>query len=253
MDDYNQTVFIGNLPYVVSEEELREFFADCGEIENVRLIREPKTFVGKGIGYVMYKTKEAMAEALKKKEGAKFKGRPLRVKRAVDPKRREKKQKRKQEKLDERREKRQAKKGKKEDESEEEEDLPRNFEDAYSSEDSDDEKPKQPKLPKVVHLTETAWGNNATKKRDDKAEDTELRLENVIAFNKRKKQNMLKQMMEKSQSLAKTNSEMLKARGQENLFKRQDKFKTMLRNKITKRRESNLKKINKVKIKTKKI
>jgi nucleolar protein 12 len=189
MDDYDQTVFIGNLPYVVGEEELREFFADCGEIENVRLIRDAKTFVGKGIGYVMYKTKEAMQEALKKKEGAKFKGRPLRVKRAVDPKRREKKQKRKQERLEERREKRVAKKGKKEDESESEEELPRNFEDAYSSEDSDDEKQKkqkQPKLPNVVHLPESAFGITA-KKRDDKAEDTELRLENVIAFNKRKK------------------------------------------------------------------
>lgn len=87
----------------MSEEELREFFADCGEISNVRLVRDPKTFLGKGIGYVMYKTKEAMQKAIKEKEGKKFKGRDLRVKRAVDPKRRDKKQRKKQEALEDRR------------------------------------------------------------------------------------------------------------------------------------------------------
>ena len=59
-DDFNTTVFIGNIPFIVSEEELRTFFVACGEIENVRLVRDPKTFLGKGIGYVMFKTKEAM-------------------------------------------------------------------------------------------------------------------------------------------------------------------------------------------------
>ena len=95
-DDYQTSVFIGNIPFIVSEEELREFFATCGDIENVRLVRDPKTFLGKGIGYVMFKTKEAMQKCIAEKDGAKFKGRELRVKRAVDPKRREKKQRKKQ-------------------------------------------------------------------------------------------------------------------------------------------------------------
>lgn len=84
-DDFHTTVFIGNIPFIVSEEELRAFFVPCGDIENVRLVRDPKTFLGKGIGYVMYKTKEAMQKAIKDLDGAKFKGRELRVKRAVDP------------------------------------------------------------------------------------------------------------------------------------------------------------------------
>ena len=145
-------MFIGNTPFIVSEEELREFFVGCGEIENVRLVRDPKTFLGKGIGYVMFKNKEEMQKAIKEKDGAKFKGRELRVKRAVDPKRREKKQRKKQEALEERRKKRLKAQG--EAGSDDEEDLPRNFEDAYSSEDSDDEKP----LPKVVKLSDTNFG-----------------------------------------------------------------------------------------------
>jgi nucleolar protein 12 len=68
-DDYNTTVFIGNIPFIVSEEELRSFFVNCGEIENVRLVRDPKTFLGKGIGYIMFKTKEAMQKCIAEKDG----------------------------------------------------------------------------------------------------------------------------------------------------------------------------------------
>jgi nucleolin len=31
------TVFVGNLPWSATEEELREFFAECGEINSVRI------------------------------------------------------------------------------------------------------------------------------------------------------------------------------------------------------------------------
>lgn len=51
-DDFNTTVFVGNLPFVVSEEEVRQHFAKFGTIKNVRLVREPKTFIGKGIGFI---------------------------------------------------------------------------------------------------------------------------------------------------------------------------------------------------------
>ena len=47
--------------------------------------------MGKGIGYVMFKEKEDMMKALQDKKMMKFKGRPLRISRAVAPKRREKK------------------------------------------------------------------------------------------------------------------------------------------------------------------
>ena len=80
----------------MSEEELRAAFISCGEIENVRLVRDPKTHLGKGIGYIMYKTKDSMNQALKEKKDLKFKGRVLRVARAVEPKRREKKKLRKE-------------------------------------------------------------------------------------------------------------------------------------------------------------
>lgn len=79
-----------------------------------------------------------------------------------------------------------------------------------------------------------------------------MRMQNIIQFNKRKRQQMLKSMIQTQQSLAKTSSQMLKARGDADLFKRK-RWNTEQREKIQHRRTENLRKINKVKIKTKRI
>jgi nucleolar protein 12 len=86
----------------------------------VRLVRDAKTFIGKGIGYVMFSSAEEMQKALLDKKGMKFRGRDLRINRAVEPKRREKKMKRKAEALDERRKRKLEKKGDKDKVSDEE-------------------------------------------------------------------------------------------------------------------------------------
>lgn len=52
--DRKRSVFVGSLPFDAEEEELWKFFADCGAIDNVRLIRDKKTNIGKGIGYVQF-------------------------------------------------------------------------------------------------------------------------------------------------------------------------------------------------------
>ena len=61
------TVFVGNLPWVVSEEEVRKHFSDCGTIQNVRLIRDKDTLLGKGIGYIKFSSKEEMRKAIEEK------------------------------------------------------------------------------------------------------------------------------------------------------------------------------------------
>ena len=96
-NDFETTVFIGNLPFIVSEEEVRKHFISQMEIEgndpilNVRLIRDPQTFVGKGIGYIQFSDKESMRSCIEKCNDSKFMGRNLRVKKAVEPKRLDKK------------------------------------------------------------------------------------------------------------------------------------------------------------------
>jgi len=55
---------VGNLPFVIGEEELRSHFETCGEVQNVRIVRDPKTFLGKGIAYVMMGSKEELKQAI---------------------------------------------------------------------------------------------------------------------------------------------------------------------------------------------
>ena len=50
-NDYDTTLFIGNLPFVINEEDLRAHI-DAEGILNIRVIRDSKTFIGKGIAYV---------------------------------------------------------------------------------------------------------------------------------------------------------------------------------------------------------
>ena len=105
-NDFETTVFIGNLPFIVSEEDVRKHFLSSlkqyenegkDPILNVRLIRDPQTFVGKGIGYIQFTDKESMRQCIEDCHEAKFMGRPLRVKKAVEPKRLDKKKRGKEE------------------------------------------------------------------------------------------------------------------------------------------------------------
>lgn len=51
-NDFDTSIFIGNLPWVIQEEDLRKHFEEAGKILNVRVIRDKDTFIGKGIAYI---------------------------------------------------------------------------------------------------------------------------------------------------------------------------------------------------------
>ncbi|KAL4347454.1 hypothetical protein GQ457_17G020010 [Hibiscus cannabinus] len=80
--DNKRTVFVGNLPFDVKDEEIYQLF--CGinnlesNIEAVRVIRDPQFGVGKGIAYVLFKTREA-ANLVVRKRTLKLRDRELRL------------------------------------------------------------------------------------------------------------------------------------------------------------------------------
>ncbi|KAL8141768.1 hypothetical protein V2J09_014800 [Rumex salicifolius] len=80
--DTKRTVFVGNLPFDVKDEELYRLFCGINQvgtsIEAIRVIRDTHTSVGKGIAYVMLKTKEA-ANIIVKRRGLKLRDRELRI------------------------------------------------------------------------------------------------------------------------------------------------------------------------------
>ena len=57
--DFEKTIFVGNLPFEVKEEELRQFCSKVGVVENVRVIRNQFTHKGIGIAYVMFEDAES--------------------------------------------------------------------------------------------------------------------------------------------------------------------------------------------------
>ncbi|XP_074270203.1 uncharacterized protein LOC141593147 [Silene latifolia] len=77
-----RTVFLGNLPFDVKDEELYQLFSGIKELESsieaVRVIRDRHTSLGKGIAYVLFKTREA-ANIVCKKRKLKIRDRELRI------------------------------------------------------------------------------------------------------------------------------------------------------------------------------
>lgn len=53
--DQSRAVFVGNLPFAIEENDVWNHFKQCGEIQDVRLIRDSSTGIGKGFGYVNFK------------------------------------------------------------------------------------------------------------------------------------------------------------------------------------------------------
>lgn len=78
------SVFLGNLPFTVDEEAVRGQFSDCGDIESVRLVRDAKSGVGKGFGFVTFKDRSGVLFALKKNGKAELEGRSLRVRKSKE-------------------------------------------------------------------------------------------------------------------------------------------------------------------------
>lgn len=63
-DAGQQQVYIGNLPYKVSEAELRQFFGQFGKIHDLRVVRDSHTGQSRGYGFVTYESPEHVTRAL---------------------------------------------------------------------------------------------------------------------------------------------------------------------------------------------
>ncbi|XP_017333065.1 RNA-binding protein 34 [Ictalurus punctatus] len=80
--NHKQSIFVGNLPYDIKELPLRQHFEECGKVEAVRLVRDRNTGVGKGFGYILFESADAVMLALKL-NGSQLLERKIRVKRSV--------------------------------------------------------------------------------------------------------------------------------------------------------------------------
>jgi len=72
-------IYVGNIAYELSEDELREAFSSYGEVESARIITDRFTGRSKGFGFVEMTDDEQAQKAIDEMNGRELSGRALRV------------------------------------------------------------------------------------------------------------------------------------------------------------------------------
>ena len=73
-------LYVGNLKYSVTNDELKELFSSYGEVKSVNIIE------GKGFGFVEMSSAEEAEKAKNALNNTEFVGRPLKIDEARPPK-----------------------------------------------------------------------------------------------------------------------------------------------------------------------
>jgi RNA recognition motif-containing protein len=76
------SVYVGNLPYTATVEDLTEVFAEYGSVKQVHLPIDRETGKMRGFGFVEMSSDTEEDKAVSELDGAEWMGRPLRVNKA---------------------------------------------------------------------------------------------------------------------------------------------------------------------------
>jgi len=77
------TIYVGNLPFSATEQDIRSLFERHGKVESVKLINDRETGKPRGFGFVDMSQNEAPG-AIQALNGHQLNGRPLRVNEAQE-------------------------------------------------------------------------------------------------------------------------------------------------------------------------
>ena len=80
-------LFVGNLSFSLGDSDLREAFAEVGEVERAEIVRDKFDGRSRGFGFVEMRTEEDAAVAMRAMNGKELAGRPLRVEPATSQRR----------------------------------------------------------------------------------------------------------------------------------------------------------------------
>ncbi|CAM9811601.1 unnamed protein product [Chrysoparadoxa australica] len=76
-----RTVYVGNLPYGVLDDQVKDFFFECGEVEEVSVPRDKDSGEGRGFAFVTFCKPAGVSKALTL-SGDDFNGRPVKINRS---------------------------------------------------------------------------------------------------------------------------------------------------------------------------
>lgn len=83
-DKVSNSVYVGNLSWNATEEQLSEEFAQFGNVLRIKLPTDRETGKKRGFAFVDFETSQSAQSAISKMNGQEFLGRPLKVSEAVE-------------------------------------------------------------------------------------------------------------------------------------------------------------------------
>lgn len=72
------SIFVGNLAWAVSEQELGDAFAQHGNVTRVKIVMDRETGRPKGFGFVEMSDPQTAQNAIQRMNGFEIQGRPIR-------------------------------------------------------------------------------------------------------------------------------------------------------------------------------
>ncbi len=75
----NKKLYVGNLSYDTTEEELKAIFEQCGSVVSAKIITNRDTGTSKGFAFVEMSTPEEATQCISSFNGAHFAGRAIQV------------------------------------------------------------------------------------------------------------------------------------------------------------------------------
>ena len=72
-------IYVGNLPYAATEDDLRQAFEGIGEVQSVKVIKDEATGRSKGFGFVEMTNDEDADRAIETLDGTKLLDRAMKV------------------------------------------------------------------------------------------------------------------------------------------------------------------------------
>lgn len=78
-----KNLFVGSLPFSVTEDALGQVFAQVGQVQSVAIIKDKYSGNSRGFGFVEMSTEEEAKQAIEKLNGYSLEGRNIIVKEAL--------------------------------------------------------------------------------------------------------------------------------------------------------------------------
>jgi RNA recognition motif-containing protein len=72
-------LYVGNLSYEVTEDELSQLFGQCGQVTGARIVKDRDSGQSKGFGFVEMLNDDEATHAINRMKGYDLKGRPIMV------------------------------------------------------------------------------------------------------------------------------------------------------------------------------